>query len=760
VAIKKILNIKNIGRFVSCAQKGPEFRRFNFIFAENGRGKTTLCAIWRSLQTGDPAHIVERKTISPTPGDPAAEVRVDGATARFNANAWSQQLPEIAIFDSTFVAQNVHAGEHVDRDHRANLLQVIIGEQGVNLAARINTLDDTIRSKNGDITNSRRALQQHLPVGVSVETCLALPEDATVDTQLAAVKEQLTAAKRAGEIGRRAALAEVVLPELPPTFAAGISATLDTVAADAEERIRRHVEAHEMGARGLGWLEEGAGFIHGDDCPFCGQGVAAVQLVGAYKQFFSAEYATLLRQLRTLQSDIASRLGEAALAALERTIATNAAAIEFWVQFDAVELPTLDVAVVAEAVRATADSAGKLVGVKLANPLETVARPDAFDNALALLDKTVEQLKTYNAAVGVANSAIAKIKVGAAASDVAALERQVASLTVTKLRYSSSVKPLCDELIRLQAEKRYLDLEKADAKTALDSHADTMIRDYETSINALLTGFGAGFLLTNSRKSYIGGTPTSSYQILINGQAVDLGDSSTPTGTASFRTTLSAGDKSTLALAFFLARLDHDAGKASRIVVFDDPFNSQDRSRRERTAELLKKYGTECAQLFLLSHDPHFLHLVFSKAPRADRHSLQLSRTPGNATSLEEWDVEEETKDGYFREHAALASYLLNGGRDLISIVRKIRPVLEGYLRYRFPNQFPPNLWLGDMIGHIRTTGSAHPMYDALAELTAINDYSKKFHHDTNPGAADSERIDDGELQQFVQRTLTIAGGY
>lgn len=31
---------------------------------------------------------------------------------------------------------------------------------------------------------------------------------------------------------------------------------------------------------------------------------------------------------------------------------------------------------------------------------------------------------------------------------------------------------------------------------------------------------------------------------------------------------------------------------------------------------------------------------------------------------------------------------------------------------------------------------------------------------DTNPGKADSETIDDGELSSFVQRTLAIAGGY
>src|ERR1700694_5726240 len=42
--IKKIISIKNVGRLVNCTQKGPEFNKYSVIFAENGRGKTTLCA--------------------------------------------------------------------------------------------------------------------------------------------------------------------------------------------------------------------------------------------------------------------------------------------------------------------------------------------------------------------------------------------------------------------------------------------------------------------------------------------------------------------------------------------------------------------------------------------------------------------------------------------------------------------------------------------------------------------------------------------
>lgn len=760
MSIDKIISIKDIGRFVSCAQKGPEFKKFNFLFAENGRGKTTLCAVLRSLQSGHPAYINERKTIAPTPGAPAVELRISGAAARYHANTWSQLVPEIAIFDSTFVAENVHAGEYVDREHRANLLHVIVGAHGVALASRINALDDEIRAKNAEVVSARRAVQQHIPDGVSIDAFVVLPEDNDIDRKIATATDELAAAKRAGEITSRPALTEVSLPALPAAFDTTLAETLETVAKDAEQQITRHVEEHAMGGRGLPWLEEGATFDGASSCPFCGQGIESIPIVEAYKQFFSAEYAAFLQRLKVLRPQVIDALGTESIFALEQTTARNVVAVEFWGQFDTVALPALDIAAVSHTVRTVAQEAVDAVDRKLAKPLEDLERTATLGTAIAGLGQVVEQLEVYNAAVRAANDVIARTKVTAAQADIAALERKLTRLSTTRMRHSPAVKVLCDELRRLTTEKDVLDQEKADAKRALDAHGDTMIRDYEASINRLLEGFGAGFRLANSRKTYIGGTPTSTYQILINGHPVELGSSTTPVGTPSFRTTLSSGDKSTLALAFFLARLDHDPGKTSCIVVLDDPFNSQDRSRRERTAELLRTYGIECAQLFLLSHDPHFLHLVYSKVPRAERHSVQLSRGPGNSTSIEEWDVEEETKDGYFKEHAALSSYLLNGSRDLIDIVRKIRPVLEGYLRYRFPNRFPANKWLGDMLSHIRTEGAAHPMYDSLADLAAINDYSKRYHHDTNPGHADAEPIDDGELQGYVRRALQIVGGY
>ena len=53
----------------------------------------------------------------------------------------------------------------------------------------------------------------------------------------------------------------------------------------------------------------------------------------------------------------------------------------------------------------------------------------------------------------------------------------------------------------------------------------------------------------------------------------------------------------TLALAFFLAQLEHDPDREGKIVVFDDPFNSQDGFRKDCTIQKIKRCGAACTQV-------------------------------------------------------------------------------------------------------------------------------------------------------------------
>src|SRR5688500_1570264 len=132
--LQRIISIRSVGRFRKCAAVGDvTFRRFTIIFSENARGKTTLCAILRSLFTNTPAIIIGRATLG-SPDAPDVQLLLGGNPVTFRNGAWSAAYPDIAVFDGTYINENVFAGDFVDTGHRRNLYRVIIGVHGVQLA--------------------------------------------------------------------------------------------------------------------------------------------------------------------------------------------------------------------------------------------------------------------------------------------------------------------------------------------------------------------------------------------------------------------------------------------------------------------------------------------------------------------------------------------------------------------------------------------------------------------------------------------------
>ena len=761
--IKKFIALKNVGRFLNYAYDGDmELRRYNLFFAENGRGKTTVCAILRSLQTSKPEYIIERKTLGGT-GDPHVKILLDPTgMATFDGKAWNKTHPSIEIFDSAFINTNVFVGDYVDLEQKRNLYRVIIGSQGVALATEVDRLDEAIRTKNTDIAGSKTTLQQQIPPSVkTIEVFGALGADADIDTKILDKTGELQAAKRATEIKTKGLLSNPHIPALQVDFDATLLKGIAGVGREAEERVASQIQLHKMHDKGEEWLSQGVGYIQTDRCPFCGQGIAGNNLIAVYRAFFSAAYHQLREDIAVLKTNIEAEFGTKPLSDIDKCLIQNDAAAEFWKQFVPVDLPPLDFDNdLRKPLQEFAEAALALVAKKAASPLEEVKPDGAFSSKQELAQAALAKLIAYKKAVEAANTTIQDKKVKTQTLNEATVKAALDQLQAIKHRHTPAVAALCAQYQTALSDKKALEAQKTTAKGKLDKHTESIITHYEKRINDLLKGFNAGFTITNIKRTYPGGTTSSTYQVLINGTPVDIGDSTTPIGTPSFRNTLSAGDKNTLAFAFFLAQLEQDDKKAEKVIVFDDPFNSQDRSRRTRTKELIKKCGQECQQILVFSHDPYFLKHLSDSLPTAEEKTLQLSRVGPQNTAVEEWDIEKETKEGYFQDHAALTAYLQEGSKNLRDIARKIRPVLEGYCRYRFPGQFTDKEWLGDMIDKIKTKGTDHQLFSLLEELQSINDYSKKYHHDTNHAKADTEFIDDGELQSFVKRTLNIVGGY
>ncbi|KQC13922.1 MAG: hypothetical protein APR63_06995 [Desulfuromonas sp. SDB] len=393
--------------------------------------------------------------------------------------------------------------------------------------------------------------------------------------------------------------------------------------------------------------------------------------------------------------------------------------------------------------------------------MENIKLSDDFWQAQKAVEGIKQSVDAYNHSVSEINKQIDIRKNEIKSADVAIVRNDIVMLKARKRRFEQDAKELCEAYSKACDSKRTLEQKKNQVKSDLDTYTENIFTNYEAKINKLLENFGAGFRITETKRSYLGGTASSHYQIKINNVSVDLGDTSSSWAIPSFRNTLSAGDKSTLALAFFIAKLETDSKLSEKIIVLDDPFSSLDRSRRTCTKQIICKLTQKAKQVIVMSHDPNFLKIIWDSSNKTETKPLQLSRLGQNST-ITEWDIVKETREEYHRNHSLLSEYCYNGSGDRVNVARTIRPLLEQYIRFIFPGHFSETEWLGDFIGKIRKAQSGSPLVSAqpiLDELDAVNDYSKRYHHDTNP-AYEKELIDDMELQSYSRRALELVGGF
>lgn len=759
--LKKFIALKNIGRFRDFKAAGDvELRRLTLIFAPNGHGKTTLCDVLRSLQTGRPEYVLGRKTLGGS-GDPEAQIRLENSIATFKTGAWSGSSPEIVIFDSTFIHENVHSGDYVDRDHKRQLYQVVVGQQGVLLANQVAELDVEIKKATKTIAELEDRLRRHLPSEIELKTFVLMSCSDDIDEKLAAATSELEGASRAAEVVQNPILGPLPEPEFSTDLAILLSRELGELSASAEERVHDHLRTHTKGANER-WVSEGLDYIQDGKCPFCEGPVSNVELIGAYRSYFGQGYRALKADIAAMNASVSKGLGESMLLGIQGGLATNASLVEFWKRLVTVEEFQIDfetsIKIPILQLRA---AALELLKRKESAPLEAIPLSEAFVAAKAGFDATVLGLGAYNSWVSKLNMRISAKKAEIRASNVDVVRQKLVQLEATRKRAEPEVGKMCVEYHDAIAGKKELEGQKKSAKEALDRYTSTIFSTYQTKINELLDKFGAGFRIGNTSRSYLGGTASSDYQLVINDVTVGLGGPDTPLEQTSFRNTLSSGDRSTLALAFFLAQLELDPLSAQKVVVLDDPFTSQDRSRRTCTQQLIRRQARESRQVVVLSHDADFLKGLWESSDPATVKTLQCVRA-GDNTVINEWDVRLETLPPYLDDLRQLRDFQETGKGDRRAVVRCIRPVLEGYVRLRFHMEIADNEWLGDLIQKIRTASAGDVLaaaQPALAELEDINDYSKRYHHQQNPlGAvgADVETIDAGELSAFVKRTLAF----
>jgi wobble nucleotide-excising tRNase len=755
--LERISEIQGIGLLYDAKGKQHAFRKATLIYGDNGRGKSTLATILRSLSTGDVSLISLRKTID---GHLPPKVLLqfeNGHKVNFDSGAWSQLRPEVLVFDADFIDRNVHSGGAVNTNQRKNLLEFALGEQAV--VARIATEKATTDAKKA--SEHVQEIVSQLSVfhsGITLAQFEKLATVADAEVQLVKLKSQIGAAGNANAISAKAVPKLLVVPvfNIEEVFSI-LSISLKDIHVNAEQVVKQHL-GKLANANAENWLSQGLQFDDGQKCPYCDQVISDIDLIKAYQTHFNASYSELKKKVTDLEEKINTGTAPTIIDAMAHSIETSALQAQAWTEQVSTKPIVFDSSPSIQGLQDIRDLITDLVCQKKGSPAEPIGTLDDLAKVKKFWDAVINPLNKANASIKAAADLITAYKENLATTNITALQQQVKQIHLAKQRHEQTV---IDLLIKLESARKASEAVEKLKKTSRDTlntlMAKTLSR-YELSINDLLTNFGASFRISGMGANFRGSSPRSEYGLVLRGKAVPLEGES-----LSFATALSEGDKRTLAFAFFVASTVTDVKLSTKTIVIDDPMCSLDVNRKQHTMAVLKRIHAGSKQLIVLAHDPYFLRNLrdaFLKSDSATPISLfQLILSSNDYTSFGALDIDKVCESTYFQHHRLLNDFCNGVLSDNLRVAQAVRPMLEGYLHRRFPGLVPKTLLFGKAVIMIRDSTLSNPLSHAknlVVELNEINDYVGQFHHDTNPGGADTISITAPELKTFVTRALHV----
>jgi len=735
------------------------------IYSDNGRGKSTFAAVLHACHTSDATQLTARRTIDV---DDAPEVKLlleNGAQLKYEGGAWNGTSPDITVFDSEFVERNVYSGFSVRTEQRQALLGFALGDTTVQLKKRVVELSRAIQEQT-TMRSEAEKLLSGLASPLSLQQFIALQPIDDAKDQVDKFQKHIDAAKNEQQLNERSnpTAVELVQFDLPAIFDV-LARQLVDIEKTAEATVNAHLAKH--GGFGLeDWISQGQEFLGTPDCPFCGQNVSGLELIDAYRSHFNTAYQDQKEEVAALEtkimSSLADRLADLGFAAAN----TNAARIEAWKDQLEVNPPRLDGDAVREALVGARNVLIALAKRKFAAPLEPVGTQADVEAAEQHIAAANRVLTDYNAEVAVIASKIMDFKTKLATEDIGSLETEINKIQASIRRQQPEAAQACADYRSATTERDRLDQKKRQTREQIDTLMHETLTQYQASINSILATFGANFSIDRLSTDYRGrvGEPRMEYVLRVRNQEVKLGSGSDSSSGHSFSTTLSESDKRTLALAFFIARLEADSALSSTVIVLDDPVSSMDRNRRYQTIRRVAVLATKCMQLIVLSHDAYFVrqlrdHLRDLRPNPITPRVLGINRVENDYSAFGDCNLDEICASDYYRHHHMVAKYVEgNSAANIRDVAKAIRPLLEGYLHRRFPEYIPRNQMFGKIIADRiapATTGPLSHLRQHETELQEINEYANQFHHDTNQDA-DSVNVVDAELLQFARRSLDM----
>ena len=765
--INKVIHIKNVGKFTDYSVNttptwNGEFKPITIIYGQNGIGKTTFTSILKSLKEND-ALLYQLRTFG-THNSPEVSIKFDDhpAPIKYSNAEWDTNFPTIEIFDIHFINDNVYTGFEILPQHKKNLFEIIIGQEGIRLKKEISDVKNSIKEKNISLKEIEAKVFKIIS-GFDINTIINFQIDPEIEKRIAEKKVEIDTVKSTEKIKTTAFLKRILKIDFEIRFEKVIEflqTSIDTISEKYLRMVIDHKSSLNLANKSEQWIKDGYDNISDNKCPFCLRSFDdTVEIINAYKQYFNEEYISLQGKTKLLQTKVKTINPELILSNIEKENNHNTGFLEFWGNYIKKEVPAFPISTYQRSIIELTKKLTELVDEKTGNPIKAI-EPDAISVITGLksaIDEINNFIHAHNVKIDDFNISITELK-NKESKDLTILEKELQRLQAISTRHSNNeVKEQCNKYIEEQEALEKLKQKNTKLQGELKKYSGETFEKYKNIINTYLQKFAAYLEIREMKSTYKGGgdEPFAEYGLFVSGNKVNFKDNAHD---PSVKYCLSEGDKTALALSFFLAKLHIDTEIGQKIIVFDDPISSFDIERKNSTITQLYQIGQKANQLIVLTHNLLFAKEFWDKV-KSNCQVLKLCELR-KSTQIVDYDIENETLNGLFKDYSVLDNFLTNGVETDLekrNVARCIRPILEGYFRIKFYGEFTANQWLGEFIEKIDNCIYGQPLFrlkEYSSDLHEVNDYSKKFHH-TSPNS-DSELIYDGELKTYVDRTFQI----
>lgn len=686
--ITKCKLLKNIGKYYNFSAQANvlDWHRNTFVFAPNAYGKSTLVNVLRSLRENDPKLIRARTTLGAVAA-PEAIIVVDGANHVFGGTRWDRPFTTIQIFDAPFIHANILAHE-IGHEHKKNIHKIIIGAAGIKLAEDLASLKTREKAKSQEVTNLVGQFNRGgFTLSMEAFLAIALAEEAVIGGRIQKLEQEIKSKESESVVQALGFPRQIAPPSFDLTTARTLAEKKLAAAHEAaEKKVLGHIDRNfKEKTQARQFIRQGLDQIQAD-CPLCGQDLKnAADLLKAYREFFDEAF-------RTYQQSVAGQIASLAkwnldndLTALASTHNANLATVRQWEPYlGSLTLP--DLAETVDKCRANCAALKDAVRAELEkkqtdpNADADLSRFDAFADELATLKAAVEH---YNAEVIQTTEKVKKYLADLPKSDIAAIRTALAKDQEIKKRFAPEWKKWAADYPIAKKESDDLQAQKNAKQKELEDYGKTIFDTYQKRINELLVRLGTDFTITGltGKSDERANESYSDFGFLILQQTVPL--TARQDDVPCFKNTLSEGDKSTLAFAFFMAALEKMPDLDKQVIVFDDPLSSLDETRREATASLLLVLSPNVNQLNVFTHKKDFVFMLCDKMP--ENKTLRVRSDKKNGSQLAVFDVEEERKSDHARRIEDMERYLVEDfGPTTDAMQGNLRKLFETVLKTKY----------------------------------------------------------------------------